>query len=341
MTQIVQAESGSHAYYMLRLKSDLSVWNTATSLFETWSDATIANYDLAGSGVFDDKGGDEWLATIPAAAVIAAGNDTIRLVAYYYTVNGTPATTDQKIKTYELNLGGGVASPVAGNYATIGQLVTILQNSARAAGGYSDDNSGCYSLTAFHVALQMAFTDFVFRTRVTRTFSTLSLAEDATTIDFSSLTGFMPGRLLNLWIADEDPISVVSPLEIVRLRKSSDRDGPPTKIGFSNLTTAQIRETLDDDYSLQVEWFPPLTAWTPGDTGVSATLINVPADLATLVASTGAVACLQYGSIEMAPVADRARTAYEALVARSMGYGGTGERSVRLCSRDELEREEE
>lgn len=221
---------------------------------------------------------------------------------------------------------------------TVGELLTHLRNAGRNV-GINDDDDTVYSLEEKHLTIQGILDHFIRETHCTTQADTIAIATDDESVDFSDIDGFHTDRLNKLWIDEEDVIEGPNLDEVLERRRCEpDATGSPTRIGFTDTQTARIWPTADDDYTLNVLWWPPLTAFTAGDTDSNDITINVPRDLAVTAVRTGGVAWLQNGSIENTPMTDRNRVQYEAHVNASRGRGGLGEKLAVRMSASELRR---
>lgn len=88
-------------YVIVRLESDGSVWNTATSALETFAAGSITDYDIA----LTDDGGDLYVGDIPAD--LPAGDYRFQ---YYERSGASPATTDTLLKSPLRHWNGAVLS---------------------------------------------------------------------------------------------------------------------------------------------------------------------------------------------------------------------------------------
>lgn len=97
--------AGAALYAILRRTADDFVWRTTTSAFEAWDDANVATYAIT----LTDRGGDEYSADIPAA--VSTGMYRAR---YYQQLAGSPATTDDILRTGAAFVwpGGAVGVPI-------------------------------------------------------------------------------------------------------------------------------------------------------------------------------------------------------------------------------------
>lgn len=282
--------SGANIYAIIRRTSDNYVAQTTTSTFVVWNNANIANYDIA----LTDQSGDYYSADFPGW-ITSAGN---YVVTYYLRAGGTPATTDDVLDSELVYWNGGAASggPVGGNTVTIGECVTLLRIIARNA-GISDTDDSTYELANKHVAIQLILEYLIRRTKtVTQTISDFDITDGDNAVTLAGITGFHTERLQEVWLdaADAVPLKPVSLQQLDQSLVRNGDSGKPEWIAFSATTgVGKVYPTPDDDYTGKVRWWSPLTAWTAGDTEVTDTTINVPADIARAAIMAGGIWALQ------------------------------------------------
>lgn len=90
--------SSLNLYVIIRRISDYKVWSTVAADWATWSDGSIADYDVA----LTDRGGDFYNGDFPTG--IASG--TRVLTMYYQRAGATPAITDSLLLTVDTNWNG-------------------------------------------------------------------------------------------------------------------------------------------------------------------------------------------------------------------------------------------
>jgi hypothetical protein len=78
--------SGSTLYAIVRQPSTAKVWDAGSSLWDTWSDGDIGDYDIP----LTDNSGDYYGATFPAAITVGSYTATI-----YERAGASPAVTDE------------------------------------------------------------------------------------------------------------------------------------------------------------------------------------------------------------------------------------------------------
>lgn len=319
----ISFDSGSNLYAIVRRTSDSYVWQTTTSTFVVWNDSNIANYDVA----MTDNSGDYYSGDFPTGITTAANY----LVGYFVRAGATPATTDEVLPSEVFFWSGGTTTggTVGGNTLTIGGAVTILRTIARNA-GISDTDDATYDLTNKHIILQLIGDDLARRTRCIQTVSSFTITLDSAAIDLSGIAGFHTERGLEYWIDGEDrPLSALSYQDINNRLARNTSTEKPRYIGFSATTAVgKIYPTSDAAYTGKVRWWAPLTGWTAGDTGVSATVLNIPADLMRGAINAGGIYFLQKNQPQNAKVVDQSRADYEAFVQRNMGSGSLGVQSL-------------
>jgi len=89
--QISAAGDALNLYAVLRRRSDAKVWSTVSLAWESWSDASIDDYDTP----LTSKGGDLYWAVMPPQIIPG----TQLRVTYYKRSGSTPAITDLIIDT--------------------------------------------------------------------------------------------------------------------------------------------------------------------------------------------------------------------------------------------------
>jgi hypothetical protein len=218
---------------------------------------------------------------------------------------------------------------------TIFELTTILRVSARSA-GETDLDETVYTLEEKHLAIQGSLNEFIRATKCTRQTDTIDVDTGTYRLDFSDIDGFHSERLIGLWIDQKDPVEAVDIEDVLQKRRTRASDtGSPLFVGFDEPQTAMFWPIADTNYSLNVQWWPPLTSFTAGDEDANDIEVNVPGDLAATVVRTAGVVWLQGSQIENLPILDPLRVAYETAVKRAMGAGGLAGRSIiRTSSRE-------
>lgn len=325
----ISRQSGDTLYVIIRRVSDNKVWQTTTSTFVTWNNSNVANYDVA----LTDQSGDFYSANFPSG--ITAGRYRAN---YYYQAGGSPATTDDLLKSESLYWNGSVVSAsVNPQDCTIGRLVTVLRVAARNA-GINDADDDVYDLTEKHLAIRDILDHFIRQTRCTRQVDTVTAEEDDQYVDFSVIPGFHPERILRTWIEDEAPIKVYDILEVNEQRRVCEEDGAPTMIAFDEPDSGILWPTPDADYDINVQWYPPLVPFAPGDDATETTdlIVNIPADMAYYAVRTGGVCLLQFNQIEHIPITNPLWTRYLSYVQQCRGAGFMGARSSQRKSAQEM-----
>lgn len=116
--EIVYPTAGATIYVTIRRHSDAKVFNTSTAAYETWSDGSIANYDVA----LTDKGGDLYQGNMPAGVTA----DRLR-ITWYLQAGGTPAITDQILASLDLTYDGAALASASTVTLSSNALVSLEQ----------------------------------------------------------------------------------------------------------------------------------------------------------------------------------------------------------------------
>ena len=104
----------ANIYAVIRRQADGYVWNG--SAFVSWSDGSIADYDVA----LSSAGGDLYLASFPTS--IVAGD---YYVDFYKRAGATPAITDLRLDGATIHWNGATAAP--GATPTAAEMVTLIK----------------------------------------------------------------------------------------------------------------------------------------------------------------------------------------------------------------------
>lgn len=322
-------QSGSNLYVTITRLSDAKVWQTTSSTFVTPVGANIANYDVP----LTDNGLDFYYADFPSAI----DTDTY-VVAYYVQASATPATpsTSDTIipPPEEIEWGGtGVTGPVGGETTTVGTLVTIARVTLRNA-GLADSSDTNYDLELKHIGIQLLLKDFVRRTKCTSSIDSFTITAADDDVTLAGITGFHTERIGSIWINGQDSPLATTDIEAINSKLANDTStGLPCEIAFSTTTgVGKVFRTPDATYTGKVRWSPPLTTWTAGDTGVAARELNIPGDLAENAVEKGIIWQLQKNQPEHAAIVAASKADYEAFVARNLGAGNLGVRSVEVIA---------
>ena len=97
---ISQQGAGLNLYVVIRRLSDAKVWDVTNTVFATFSDAAIDDYDV----VMTDQGGDLYQANFPTS--IAAATRVVAL--FYKRLGATPAITDTLLLSLDTTWNGTV-----------------------------------------------------------------------------------------------------------------------------------------------------------------------------------------------------------------------------------------
>ena len=301
--------------------------------------ASIVGSDIAVAGTYRF--------TIPAAT--PSGN--YKLLIYF-----NPAWTDGEAELAETGVmfwNGTTlvdaptgSSSVGTDTTTLGELRDILQRFARFAGISADFSSGKpYGYSDADYTIQGVLNTLIGKTKCTARTDSISLLAAATTIDFSSLTGFNPKRILRMWAipADGSQMSKNPDIDVIDLdrvdawiTRNGTQTGHPGAIGFSLQDgTNRIARTADIAYTVKVRHWPTLSTWTVGDSGAGSTVINMSGEIAREAIEMAGVMRLQGSQIEALPVTDRRRAQWDDLVNRAYIDASLGAHSTRRLSLDE------
>lgn len=309
-------------FSVIRRASDGYAWDTPA--FEAWNDADFADYAVA----LTHRGGNYFSADFPAL-ITASG---AYVVDYYKQLGATPDISDLWLDSETIQWTGSatiVTTPGDGS-STVGELVTILRTTCRNA-GINDADELTYDLTTKHLAIRALLEDFVRRTRCVTKVDTFAITSGSTTVTLAGITGMHTERINEIWISGDkhNRIAVSDITEVDEWLACSTNTHQPCKIGFT--TTAgvgRVFPTPDANYTASVRWWPDVTAWTPGDTGVASLALNIPGDLARSAVYKGGIWFMQKNQPEHAKIVDQSQTEYEAFVTRNMGAGNLGVRSL-------------
>jgi len=163
-------------------------------------------------------------------------------------------------------------------------------------------DSSMYSDTDIDRAIAAIGDDFVWTTRCLRSQFTLSTVASTTTISGASApAGFLPQRIIRVWIADQGPIVIIDHESLMAKRVKSDIDGAPQFLAY--LTTAQTDSpeaypTPDAVYTVNFLYVPPFTTFTIGTSSPNAVTFNLPDDYLRVIFTYGVPAMLQHNEPE-------------------------------------------
>lgn len=324
----------------IRRLSDMKMRYSVTPAFETNNDAHVASYGVT----LTDQGGDIYTADMPTDV----GAGTYRITCYY--VPGlTLLTTSDILDSYDIGWSGTAVtgSPSVGaDQTTVGELRTILQTFSRFAGINTTFSNDPYILADADYAIQGTLNTLIDKSKCTTRTDTLSMLAAATTVDFSSLTGFGSRRILRIWAypADGSTLCGRPDLDVIDMEridayraKYGATTGHPGAIGFPlrDGTSNKTARAASVDYTVKVRHWATLSAWAAGDSGAGSTVINIPADIAREAVQMGGVMRLQGQEIQNLPITDRRRVDWNDLVARASAEASLGVLSSRRMNTEE------
>lgn len=181
-----------------------------------------------------------------------------------------------------------------------------------------------YALAKRHRALRASGNHFLRETGMSRIVSTVTAAADTDLLDIGeSVAGFLPGHLyarifISSPAADKFKRLQVVPFDnIAAAHERGSASGRPELIAFLSPTVAYLYPTPDQEYTLSLPWWQPLTRWTIG-TENDPTELNVPDQYVDAWLWWGARAYLLMGAPGH-PDAGPAMQKFEEIIAEAKG----------------------
>lgn len=280
--------AGAHLYVILRLAEDNTVWdttlNTGAGGWSAWVDANYANYPID----LTDQGGDLYTASIPATIGISS---VIRSYYYEYTTPASPVLDGDLLLLSRTTTGAGTigTAPVGdAGFLTLGEWRKTVIDSVLTA------TNGSYDNDKIDRAIMAAGQIWNRETRIYAVTQNITLSNGNETVNIpATATDFLPDQ----WMRGEiDYYRVLKEdyVKLAMLYQNSTNSGRPLAIGFRTQTQAIVYPKPDMDYTMRMTYWPPFTAWIPGQVDDSI-LLNIYAKFARDVAWFGAGTLLVYG----------------------------------------------
>jgi hypothetical protein len=158
-------------------------------------------------------------------------------------------------------------------------------------------DSGMYPDSEIDRAIQTVCDDFIDYVRCTRTTTALALTAGSSSLPaLPSL--FRPERLLRAWIPAKGVLDKLGHGDLLKLQIDEGNTGLPQFVAFDSFSTGEVYPTPEagSAYSLKIQWYEPLTVWTPG--GADPGTLNLPDDYLRQILIYGATATLQHNEPE-------------------------------------------
>jgi hypothetical protein len=206
---------------------------------------------------------------------------------------------------------------------TLTEARAILSQAARNAVGDT------YTDAQRDRAIQYIGEDLLLRTACVRSTGTVALLADTAAASASALTAFLPERLLHAWIGDSPDLEQVEHARVREWRTADATTGRPLGLAFTSGTALEVYPTPDTAYTLNLEWVPTFTAFTPGAGGDGVTL-NIPDRILRPALWTGGVWALQRNDMDHQSLALAAKQEYDTLITSLRGLGGRGAKTIQL-----------
>lgn len=166
-------------------------------------------------------------------------------------------------------------------------------------------------------AIQLACDEFLRRTRLLRTVSTLSLSLGSAALP-ALPTGFRPERLIRAYIAGQGELDVTDHATLAARRLAYNETGLPEIVAFTSWTSGEVYPTPGSAYTLSLLWHEPMVTWTPGAAGSSVTP-NIPDDQLRPILCWGATAYLMMTEESNQSAVGKCRDEFERFIASQSG----------------------
>lgn len=314
MERTIIIADGVTAVQVVLIDSNGDVWSVADTAIDTYATADLADYKIS---LTQDGQSPQWRYTVPPT--LPAGNYTERPY-----IDGTPITPR------DFGWNGSTTTTAAGSEPelTFGKIRDIVRYASRLA-GISDVNDVINELLIKDTFIRDIFQEFIARTKCTRQVNSISVAAgDGQFNTTFAPANFHPERILRMWATDSDGVEV----------------GNIDQVDISEIVDARANcasaRTLSAARIISIMWWPQLVAFTPGDSSSDSTdlVLNMPPDLAGMVAQTGVVAAIARSIKGNEDIAALCEAKYQKLITDSSGRGSMGAKSFKRLSVDEVRR---